>query len=580
MTEQAAYEYAAIAFAAALVIWAPRWARSVGARGLRLLGNLARRPVLVCVTLAVATGITAMLCAYFVHWPQPSVHDEYAYLLGAETFAGGELTRPRHEMWTHFETMHVMHLPTYSSKYPPGQSLSLALGLVLAGEARVGLWLQAAMLVGAMTWMLFQWLPRRWALLGGILIAMQLGVRGPWVQTFYGGSLAGAGGALMLGAVPGILSRRSLGSALALGVGLAMLSVTRPYEGLVASLPVAVVLLASWIRDGRQGLPSFTLRVAAPVFSIIGVAVLAIAVHNFAVTGDAALLPYAAYDQQYSIYPAFLMQDVGVEPSYRHEALAEFMRRFQRGVHGQVPGPISWVKFALARDVRLVSGLFGQVLAAAFFAGLIVLGLRRFRTGFPMKRTKSLALPIAVGVLFALASTITTYGQPHYSAPMLGALMVLFMAGLRRIAAAPAAGRARGGAVLIGILMAMAVTTAERASKKWLGGPRYGGHVRAKLVKRLQESPGPDLVLVNAPNFESVHQELVYNAADIDASEIVWARDMTDEENAEIMGYYPGRTVWRLRVDSVLSERFEFETVRPGDPGQAAALSGPAWGPW
>jgi hypothetical protein len=47
-----------------------------------------------------------------------------------------------------------------------------------------------------------------------------------------------------------------------------------------------------------------------------------------------------------------------------------------------------------------------------------------------------------------------------------------------------------------------------------------------------------------------MHQEWVFNEADIDRAKIVWAREMDVEQNRRLLEYFKDRRVWLLKAET------------------------------
>ncbi len=183
-------------------------------------------------------------------WPAiPVVHDEASFVLAGDTFAKGRLTNPTAPFPEHFETFHVLVRPSYASKYPPAQGLAPAMGEVLTGEPIIGVWITTGILAAALTWMLRAWFPMRSALFGSVLVLLILtggnSQDGYWISTYWGGTVAATGAALVYGSIRRITqaASRAAGALFALGVGI--LALSRPFEGTLVALP-ALAVAANW----------------------------------------------------------------------------------------------------------------------------------------------------------------------------------------------------------------------------------------------------------------------------------------------------------------------------------------------
>src|SRR5262249_37932803 len=157
------------------------------------LGPLGRRPIVSAVLIGGLAFIINAALSIAGPMPVPRIHDEFSNLLLADTLAHGRLSNPAHPLWVHFESHHIIQLPTYPSKYPVALGLMMAIGQVLSGRPIVGVWLSGALACGAVYWMLRAWLRPRWAVLGGLLAVVHPTML-LWSQGYWGGAVAVLGG--------------------------------------------------------------------------------------------------------------------------------------------------------------------------------------------------------------------------------------------------------------------------------------------------------------------------------------------------------------------------------------------------
>jgi hypothetical protein len=492
------------------------------------------------VLLGIAIFAGAAARAVIVGMPVPFVNDEFSYLLGADTFAHLRLTNPPHPLWPFFESIHVIVQPTYASKYQPAQALLLALGQITTGLPVVGVWLQVGLAATAMAWMFQAWLPPRWARYAAVIAALHLTFLGggrlaPWGYSYWGGGVAVIGGALLFGGVRRLVDRPRISASLAVGVGLAILANSRPFEGVVLSIVPACVLAVYLLRHRRE--PVTLARAVVPVVLVLGVTGAAMAVYNRAVTGSPWTLPYAIHEASYSVTPLFLFGHVRAQPPpYRHQALRDFQIGYALHAFESRRTPRGFLDVVAFRVVAL----------GAFFLGgaLVIAG-----AGAPgALRDPWTRIAVASVAVLVVALLTETWFFPHYAAPAAPLIYVVVTQALRRLRA-----WRRGGSAMLrtAVDAVIPVLLVSVVASLFLAAPpseRFG-RARAKLVAELTAQPGRDLVIVRYGPAHFVHDEWVYNAADIDAAPVVWARDMGDE-NVRLLEYFRDRKVWLLEPEA------------------------------
>lgn len=528
----------------------------------RLVRRLARPRVVIAGAFIGAFAVAAF-ASLVIDWPIPRVHDELAHLLAADTFRHGRLTNPPHELWQSFETFHVVQQPTYMSKFAPAPDFFLALGWVVAGAPITGAWLLHGLACAAVAWALLAFVPPRWAAFATLLLAVHPQMI-DWSHSLWGGSTAVLGGALLLGG----LERSARGTVAAgwwAGAGLFLLAGSRPFEGFV----LATLLFGRWAMSVRRADRARFLTLAMPLV-VAGVATLSFqAYYNDRVTGSVTTFPHRLYASEYAPSPLFVGGEPAPIPEYRHEE----MRRYHTGpelaayrLHQTVKGLATATLLKLrivgeaAMNMPHVAGPKGPFVWIWWPAALLLL------LPLDLRRRPGQRWVWGVIVAFLAASFLVLWTQPHYAAPVVPLVMLGAVGLLRR---ARAFGfRWRGGRRLMVLVSGLALSAAFAQFVILASPPERpweAAEVKEKIAEHLRAQPGRDLVFVAYGPRHFLNFEWVYNEADIDASEVVWARRMDPESNERLIRYYEDRRVWLVDADAMPPRLVPLE--RPEEEG-------------
>jgi hypothetical protein len=485
--------------------------------------------------------------------PVPGIHDEYSYLLLGDTLAHGRLTNPPHPMWVSFETFHVNFFPTYSSMFPPAQGLVLALGQLL-GHPWIGVLLSAAAMCAAILWMLQAWLPARWAFLGAGMVALKFGIASYWINSYWGGAVAAIGGALVLGAMPRIVRRARTRDALLLGLGIAILANSRPYEGLLFCIPIASWFL--WWLAGKTKSPvpspARLVRILFPLAVVIALTIGFIGYYDWRLTGNVSLMPHVLNTRTYHTTPLFLWGHAKPPLHYRNPQFEDFYNGWARENYAN-----SW------QDVAKVSleKLLRNGSTYSWWGALLLLPAAPF-----VFFDRRMRFPLVIFLLGMAGVFVVVWSMPHYAAPLTCVIFLLVVEAMRHLRRMKLARRPIGLALSWAAICLLAVDVAAAVSRRECDRLEWacaGDPSRAAIQEKLSQTPGKHLIMVRYDEDHNLHDEWVYNGADIDTAKVLWARELDPAQNAKLFAYFKDRQIWLVEPDKDNTELIPYAGPSP-----------------
>ncbi len=488
--------------------------------------------------------LLSMTLSLLISWPEPRVHDEFSYLLAADTFSHGRLSNPPHSCWIFFETFHVLQQPFYLSKYPPGQGLFLALGQMLFHAPIAGVWLSLGLASSALAWMLRAWLsPREVFWVGGMAVVqfnvlghmMPAAHYGYWGQSFWGGAVAALGGSLAYGAWGRLRFSPSWKNTTILGIGAILLANSRPYEGLLALLPIVVFSGRGLFFNPKMKRGDLGKHLILPLGICLTLLMAWMFIYNRAGTGTWWEMPFQKYEKTYAVAPLFLYAEQRTVPHYNHRVMNDFyvdqmLPLYQAQKH--------WSGFWLGVSEKT------KILFEFYYNPLLFIPV----VFFFLKGKKSDHCLFLVSAGIAAGFLSETWVLPHYAAPFCCLFYLGLAWGLRSMSGHVGWGQ-RFISSYPAILPALLLCAALLPLSSHLGIPSSSWRfIRSNIEKNLGEN-GKHLILVDYSSHHPAAAEWVYNKAEIDLSPVVWARSMGQEEDQRLIQYFKDRKVWILQPD-------------------------------
>jgi hypothetical protein len=341
-----------------------------------------------------------------------------------------------------------------------------------------------------------------------------------------------------------------------MGLGWALLANTRPYESLFFGIPIVVAAVAWMLGKKRPPWQQLIPRFVLPIGLILLVTAAGMAYFFWRVTGSPFRTPFQVNINTYYAVPYFPWLPLYPKRVYHHPVLERFFAH-------------SWQMYWYYHARQHPFDVLGTKAAEfyGFFLGpllalplVVLMGFHPVQFARHAVAGKTGSLVAVCGATF-VGLALPIYFIPHYAAPVTAAVYALVLQAMRHLRLWEWRGKRAGLGIvraipalcfLLFLLRAAApqlhIPTPADKKNSWAGEQTHNVD-RAQALRQLGVLPGGQLVIVRYNQYHNSDNEWVYNKADIDAAKVVWARDMGEAGNAELIRYFAQRRVWLAEPD-------------------------------
>jgi hypothetical protein len=384
------------------------------------------------------------------------------------------------------------------------------------------------------------------------------------------------GGALLSGALLRVIGHRDHGDhrageeksidhlrlGLVAGLGMGILALSRPFEGMLFSAACAIAMLIAAWRAGSLKRLMMRFVPAAMIIPLLTVGWFMY--YDWRVTGKPLVMPYVLHTARYMVAPLFFWQSIPATPAYPNEQMQQFHLLTEYREYADATG---WRGYWLGALIR--GGMIGWAYLRP--AVLILPLVAAIVAGRRSTRFRPVVLPAVLicGGVLVVHLLSCPWMRIAYMAPLFGLVMILLTVGMRHLGAWRLNGHPLGRSMVHAVVAVHLLTGAFLLVDCARANAKLPISQRDEFLAQIRRQPGKHLVIVRYSRDHSPMQEWVYNGADIDAQDVIVARDLGQRDDEQLLNYYKDRTLWIVDVD----QRQATLSMVPNSPSALTTLS-------